>query len=183
MAVGSLWKLAQRALFSKPTPEQQLLRLLKTATVRRVVEVGVDSIDATEQMLAAIVKQAKGDPVRYTAIDPFDERPAGEGALPLMAAYRRLVATGARVRLAPGTLAGKLAAEANALADTDLVMLSRAATDAALAGGWFYLPRMCHPATLVVRRRVEAAEGSPEAWSVVALAEVAQRATPARRAA
>lgn len=185
MAVGDLFRYAVRAFFSKPTPERQLLRLAKQHTIRRVVEVGVESVDSTAQLLDVLVKQAKGEPVKYTALDLFDARPQGAPTTPLVGVYRRLVSTGARVRLTPGDLAASLAAEANSLADTDLLLLSREASDEALAFAWFYVPRMCHPGTLVLRRTDAEAETDAGEWATVPLSEVAARASvrPARRAA
>jgi hypothetical protein len=185
MAVGDLFRYAARAFFSKPTPERQLLRLAKQHTFRRVVEVGVESVDSTAQLLEVIGKQAKGEPVKYTAIDPFDARPEGSPKMPLVGVYRRLVATGARVRLTPGDLAASLAAEANSLADTDLLLLSREASDEALAFAWFYVPRMCHPGTLVLRRTDGDAADDAGEWETISLSEISARANqrPARRAA
>lgn len=177
MAVGDLFKYARRALFSKPTPERQLLRLAKQHAIRRVVEVGVESIESTTQLLGELVKQAKGETVKYTALDLFDARPDGAPKMSLVGAYRGFVATGAKVRLTPGALAGSLASEANSLADTDLLLLSREASDEALAHAWYYVPRMCHPGTLVLRRVDGEDADSPGEWRTIPLDEVAARAS------
>lgn len=187
MAVGDLFRYAARVLFSKttPTPEKQLLRLAKQHTIRRIVEVGIDSVDSTAQLLDVLVKQAKDAPIKYTALDLFDARPQGAPSTPLVGVYRRFIATGAKVRLTPGDLAPSLCAEANSLADTDLLLLSREASDEALAHAWFYVPRMCHPGTLVLRRTDgEAADAAGE-WAPVSLSDIAARANsrPLRRAA
>lgn len=181
MAVGSLFRYAQRALFAKPTPERQLLKLVKQQPIRRVLEVGIDSLDTSEQLLQALGKQAGGDELAYTAIDAFEERDAGASPLPLMQAYRRLIATGAKVRLTPGALAETIAAEANSLADTDLLLLSTTATDAQLETAWYYVPRMCHPGTLVLRRCVGPEDGTQDAWNAVPLEEIAARANKPRK--
>lgn len=186
MAVGDLFKYAHRALFAKPSPERQLLKLVKQQPVRRVVEIGVDSIETTSVLLTALLKQAAGEPVVYTAIDPFDERPADEAPLPLMEAYRTLVPTPAQTRLVPGRLGMAVAAEANSLADTDLLLLSQQATDAELAEAWFYVPRMCHPGTLVLRRLEGEDADSLGDWVAVSLEEVsglASQAPPRKLAA
>lgn len=187
MAVGDLFRYAARAFFSKPTPapEKQLLRIAKQHVIRRVVEVGVDSVDATAQLLETLVKQAKDEPVKYTALDLFDARPEEAAKTPLVGVYRRFIATGAKVRLTPGELAPSLASEANSLAETDLLLLSREATDEALAHAWFYIPRMCHQGTIVLRR-TEGEEGAAEGeWATVSLSDIAARANSrdVRRAA
>ncbi|QDT68476.1 hypothetical protein MalM25_13980 [Planctomycetes bacterium MalM25] len=176
MAVGGLFKYARRALFSKPTPERQLLKALKQQPIRRVVELGVDSEEATVTLLQALAKQAGGEPIEYTAIDPFEVRPADQEALPLAGYYRQLVATGARVRLKPGEVAPGVAAHANSLADTDLLLLSRRTTDADLGPSWFYVPRMCHPGTLVFRRHEGETAEQPGEWRPITLEEVSSQA-------
>lgn len=183
MAVGGLFRFAHRALFAKPTPDRQLLKLIKATPVRRVVEVGVDSLAVTEALLAAVVKQSAGEAIRYTALDPFDQRPPGREALPLMEAYRRLVPLGAKVRFAPGDPTAGIAAEANSLENTDLLLLSAEATDAALGSAWYFVPRMCHPGTLVVRRLPAGGAENGEAWETVPLTRVAQLAAPPLRKA
>lgn len=179
MAVGDLLKYAHRALFAKPSPERQLLKLVKQQPIRRVVEVGVESIETTSQLLNALAKQAGGEPIVYTAIDPFDERPAPLEPLPLRQAYRSLVATQAQTRLIPGPLGPSVAAEANSLADTDLLLLSREASDAELGGAWFYIPRMCHPGTMVLRRVEGETPDSQGGWAAVMLDEVSALASQA----
>lgn len=187
MAVGDLFRYAARALFSKaaPTPEKELLRIAKQHTIRRIVEVGIDSVDSTAQLLEALVKQAKDAPIKYTALDLFDARPQGAPSTPLVGVYRRFIATGAKVRLTPGDLAPSLCAEANSLADTDLLLLSREASDEALTHAWFYVPRMCHPGTLVLRRTECETTDAVGEWQTIPLAEISARANyrPARRAA
>lgn len=179
MAVGELFRYARRAFFSKPTPEKQLLRLAKQQPVRRVVEVGVESLESTIELLTTLVKQARGEAVAYTALDPFDERVAGADGLSLVSAYRQLVATGASVRLKPGGLGGLVAAEANSLADTDLLLLSREASDAALGTAWRYVPRMCHPGTLVLRRVDGDTDEQTGEWRTLSLQEISDRADQA----
>jgi hypothetical protein len=187
MAVGDLFRYAARAFFSKtaPTPEKQLLRIAKQHTIRRIVEVGIDSVDSTAQLLDALVKQAKDAPVKYTALDLFDARPDGTPTTPLVGVYRRFIATGAKVRLTPGDLAPSLCAEANSLADTDLLLLSREASDEALVHAWFYVPRMCHPGTLVLRRTDGMDGDATGEWAPISLSDIAARANfrTARRAA
>lgn len=182
MAVRGLFEYARRALFSAPTPEQQLLRSVKRHEVRRVVELGVDSLDGSSSMLAALVKRAGAEPVSYAGFDLFDERPPASEPLALIDAHRALAGCGARVRLSPGGPTAGVVAEANALADTDLLVVSSLATDAELEPVWFFLPRMCHAATLVLRRDPAAGPEDP-AYVPMPVAELVERATPHRLAA
>jgi hypothetical protein len=184
MAVGDFFKYARRVLFPKATPEQQLLKLVKPHKIGRVVELGIDSLDTTAALLAALGKLGNETPVAYTAVDRFDDRPAGEERLSLVATYRRLIATGAKVRLTPGGFATALASEANSLAGTDLLLMSRGLTDEAVGHGWFFVPRMLHPGTIVIQRVAGADADAPD-WRVVPTDEVLSKAAgrPARRAA
>ncbi|MEO0530302.1 MAG: hypothetical protein AAF266_06950 [Planctomycetota bacterium] len=178
MSVGGLFSYARRALFSKPTPERQLIRLVKKESIRRIVEIGIESIDDTISVLASTVKQARGEAVSYTALDLFDERPSDACPLQLMQGYRQLVASGAKVRLVPGSPVGSLVREANSLADTDLLLISQSVSDDALDPAWFYLPRMCHPGTLVYRLAPSETDDTPAEWQPIGLDEVARLATP-----
>lgn len=176
MAVGGFFERARRAFFSKPTPEQSLLKLVKGQPIHRVVELGIESLETTAKLLAQLDKQAGGERLTYTAIDPFDERPADTQPLTLAETYRQLVATGARLQMTPGRLAASIATQANSLADTDLLLLSSQATDEALDTSWYYLPRMCHPGTLVFRRHDGQEADDPGDWLPVTLEEIAARA-------
>lgn len=180
MSVGGLFKYAQRAFFSKPTPERQLVRLVKKEAIRRIVEVGIESLEDTTSVLQSCVKQARGEAVSYTALDLFDERSDSVEPLQLVSGYRQLVATGAKVRLVPGGAIGSLIREANSLADTDLLLLSKAVDDASLAAAWYYLPRMCHPGTLVFRLMPGGSTDGPAEWQPIGLDEIAQRAGGSR---
>lgn len=181
MAVGGLFNYARRALFSKPTPERQLLKTLRQEPIRRVVELGVDSQEATAELLTALVKKAGDEPIDYTAIDPFDVRSTDLEPLSLAGCYRQLVATGARVQLKPGEIAPGVATHANSLADTDLLLLSRRTTDAQLGPAWFYVPRMCHPGTLVFRRHEGETAEDPGEWRPISLEAVSAQAGAATR--
>jgi hypothetical protein len=57
------------------------------------------------------------------------------------------------VQLVPGDAFTALARTANALADTDLIVISADQDAAALDLSWFYLPRMLHAASQVVVAR------------------------------
>ncbi|MEQ8849603.1 hypothetical protein [Botrimarina sp.] len=184
MAVGGLFRYARETFFSKPTPEKQLLRLVKPTPVRRVVEVGIGSFAITQALLASVVKQAGGEPVHYTALDEFDQRPAGAAPLSLRDAYRRLSQKGVRLRLVPGDPIASLVGESNSLENTDLLLLTSDATDLRLAAAWYFVPRMCHPGTQIVRQTASSDAEAAGAWEVVPLSTVARLAArPTRLAA
>ena len=169
------FRYARLALFSKEAGDRFLYRLVKGQRTRRIVELGIESIERTTNVVQLAVEQAKQTSVLYSGFDAFDERPQEEEPLSLLVAHRRLSACGAKVRLTPGGAIQALPSMANSLADTDLVIISAAVTDADLAPVWFYLPRMCHPGTRVIRQQTERKEDG--GWATVALEEVRQRAS------
>lgn len=183
MAVGGLFRYAQRALFAPPTPDRQLLRLTKGHSIRRVVELGLEDVATTKRLLEQLVKNAGGETVSYTVIDLFEQRGQGVPQLRLADAYRELRPTDVRMRVAPGSISSGLANEANALGDTDLLLLAQHATDDAIGAAWFYIPRMCHPGTVVLRRESFDPAAPAEAWTPIPLAEIARKSAASGRLA
>jgi hypothetical protein len=98
--------------------------------------------------------------VSFTGIDWFEARPQEIPPLSLKEAYRVLRATGANVRLAPGAPGKSLAAAANAHQNTDLIVISALVPDVELQAAWFYVPRMLHARSILVREH-RAASGEP----------------------
>lgn len=183
MAVGGIFRYAQRALFAAPTADRQLLRLVKGRPIRRIVQLGLEDLTLTRRLLEGLVKHASGEAIHCTLIDAFEQRPSAAEPLALAQTYRELTPTGVRLRLVPGDPSAGLAREANALADTDLLVLAPWLDEAALRGAWFYVPRMCHPATLVLQRQASGSDERAPAWREISTEEVAQRAGSTRRAA
>ena len=150
MSVARLLRYGRLAYFAKPKSDRMLYGLVRRNGVRRVVEVGIDSLERTSRMLKLALDYAAEGEVRYTGVDPFEERPVEATPLPLIEAHRELRGVGASVRLTPGNTTA-VAAMANSLADTDLLLLSAGLTDGDLTALWRYVPRMCHPGTAVLR--------------------------------
>lgn len=181
MAVGGFFRYAQKAFFSKPTPERQLLKLVKSQPIHRIVELGIDSLETTVCLLTTLGKQIPNERLAYTAIDPFDERPADQTPLSLGETYRRLIATGAKLQMTPGALDASVAMQANSLANTDLLLLSSRATDESLQQAWYYFPRMCHPGTMVLRFFDEPTTDGTGLWQSISLEEISARAGTTNR--
>ncbi|TWT48801.1 hypothetical protein [Botrimarina hoheduenensis] len=177
MGVGAFLRYARDAFFAKPTPERQLIKLARQHSVRRVVELGIGSLEQTQTLLKAIVDSAGGAGVSYTAVDPFEQREPGQAPLSLIAAHRTLSVCGVKARLTPGDPEHSLATVANSLSDTDLVVLPLGIGERSGSPAWFYLPRMCHPGTLVVEPTPRAEE--PDTWTVWPLADVQRQARQA----
>jgi hypothetical protein len=131
--------------------DKALFRRIGQLKPRRIVEVGIGSLDRACNLIAAAQRFAAGDTIRYTGIDWFEERTPPLSPMPLIHAYRELQSTGATVRLMPGTPGTVLPQAANALQRTDLILISADVQDQSLQRAWFYLPRMCQTGTLVLR--------------------------------
>ena len=149
-AVGAL-KYAYLAFFSKPKSERQLYRSLKQSQGLRIVEVGIGSIERAVNLITVAQRYNPGATVSYTGFDWFEEREIGSSPLPLIHAHRQLQLTEARIRLVPGFPTATLPQIANSLQRTDLIVISSELNDAAMERAWFYLPRMCHSSTTVLR--------------------------------
>ena len=91
-----------------------------------------------------------GTEINYTGIDLFEARDPSQGpGLALRQAHRLLAQTGARIRLAPGDAFTGVAQVANALAGTDLIVISGCQDRELVDRAWFYFPRMSHQHTAV----------------------------------
>ncbi|MGH6737783.1 MAG: hypothetical protein ACREDY_01910 [Bradyrhizobium sp.] len=112
----------------------------------------------------------------YSGIDLFELSPADETSkLSLKAAHCMLKPTGARVRLVPGDPFTALAAAANTIGASDVIVIAAGHDAESLRRAWFYIPRMLHPATQVF---VERSDGGtiPPVFQVISHDEIRRRA-------
>ena len=151
MPAVSLLRYAQLAFCSKPKHERTLYREIKRLKAKRIVEVGMGNIARAVQMVSVAQRYSSDANISYTGLDWFDERKPGEEPMPLIHVHRQLQLSGARARLVPGFPAVTLPQVANSLQRTDLILLSHQIDDTAMLRAWFYMPRMCHSTTLVLR--------------------------------
>lgn len=134
-------------------------------------------------MIAVAQRYAAGKSVTYTGIDLFEARPVPGSGLTLKAAHQQLKATGAHIKLIPGDPLSALSRMANALQNTDLLVISGDQDVQSLEHSWFYMPRMLHQTSLVF---IEKNLGPHTALVRLTEREVEQLAaatTSARRAA
>lgn len=174
---------ARLAYFSKPQHERSLYKAIRKHKTCRIVEIGIGSAERAVHLISTAQRYQGQSPISYTGFDWFEERAATAAPLPLIHAHRQLQLTGARVRLVPGFPPATVPQLANSLQRTDLLLISAAVEDAALERTWFYLPRMCHPGTVVLR---EAGMNADELrYESIPLAELERRAAAreVRRAA
>ena len=174
MAAIGLLGYARLAFLSQPKHERQLYKHIRKLRVQRIVEVGIGSSARAVDLVSTAQRYTQATAVSYTGLDWFEEREAGSEPLPLIHAHRQLQLTGARVRLVPGFPPATLPQLANSLQRTDLILISRQVNDSSLERTWFYLPRMCHHQTLVLRE--VAMDDGELHFKQITLAELDQRA-------
>ena len=164
------------AYASRPKSERTLYRLVKRHRAVRIVEVGVSDIGRTASLIQVAQRFAVSEKVSHTGLDWFDARSKPLAELPLKEAHRILRATGANVRLVPGDPAVSLPTVANAHQNTDFILISHAVADDDLKSAWFYVPRMLHQKSVVLReKRTNSGEPAFEWLSLAQIAEWAGR--------
>lgn len=138
------------AYFSKPASDRILYRAIRRLSVRRILEIGIDSPQRSVRMVNLARRGAGSDAVRYAAVDLFEARPVAlPQGLSLKDTHKLLAATHAQVQLIPGDPAQALARAANALGKIDLLLISAQHDATSLGAAWFYMPRMLHPKSRV----------------------------------
>jgi len=182
MPAAGVIKFTYLAYLAKPSSDRSLYRLLKNEKVCRIVELGIGSLPRVSNLIAVAQRFSPNDEIHYTAVDWFDMRASDLEPLKLIEAHRVLKSTGVKVRLLPGDPGRTLRDVANSLPKTDLIVIHPAVTDSDLANAWYYLPRMCHPRTTVLRAAELGGEVSYRALSFGEIAERSVAAIPARAA-
>jgi hypothetical protein len=168
---------------SQPPAERIVYRGIRRQQARKIVEVGIGTARRAVRMIQVAQATAAAGEVQYTGIDPFEGRSQADGpGLSLKEAHRKLKATGARIRLVPGSPEAGLSQVANALGKVDLLLLSATPAPQSLGQAWFFVPRLLDDRTLVFLEGV-----SPDgvvSFRRVDPAEIRQwAARPCRRAA
>jgi hypothetical protein len=183
VAAAHWFRYAYLAYVSRPKSVRQLYRLVKRHQVRRIVEIGVSDLTRSISLLEVAQRFAGDQKVTHSGLDWFDARPKHMPPLTLKESYRELHGTGASVRLVPGSPAASLAAVANSHQNSDLILISAAVSSDELQAAWFYVPRMLHPKSVILREQLSSSgELSYEWLSLSQIAEWAGR-TGGRRAA
>jgi hypothetical protein len=185
LLTASRLKYLYLAYFSKPQSDRILYRAIRRRKVRRILEIGIGNASRALRMIGVAQRGASGEAIRYVAIDPFEtRRPDAAPGLSLKEAHRLLKSTAAQIQLIPGDPAAALARSANALANMDLVIISSDYDEQALAGAWFYLPRMLHAGSQVyIESRLSQAGDKTHALLSPAEIEARASAKDRRRAA
>lgn len=167
--------------FSKPICDRSLYKAIKQHRPRKILEIGLTSTQRTLRMLDFASRLADGGAMRYSAIDLFEARDKSQPKLSLKEVHKELKAAGIQPQLIPGDPAGALTRSANALPETDLILISAANDDATLASAWFFFPRMLHAGSLVLRQVVDAT--GQTTLQPVSAEQIRQLASSSRRRA
>jgi hypothetical protein len=138
------------AHLSKPAENRPIYQELLKGRTTKILEVGVGLGQRAAQIIQIASRLQVGTEINYTGIDLFEARDPSQGpGLALRQAHRLLAQTGARIRLAPGDAFTGVAQVANALAGTDLIVISGCQDRELVDRAWFYFPRMIHQHTAV----------------------------------
>jgi hypothetical protein len=182
VAAANWFRYTYLARFARPKGNRQLYRLVKRQRVCRVVEIGITDLSRAVSLIQ-VAQRFAAEKVWYTGFDLFEARPAGREALALKETYRILRATDANVRLVPGMPNMSLASAANAHQNTDIILLGPDVSETDLKGAWFYVPRMLHENSIVLRERHNAdGQVSFQAITRTQIAELASRDSMRRAA-
>ncbi len=173
MSVVSHLELAYLFYLSKPAAERSLYRQIQSLKPAKIFEIGIGSGQRALRMLQVAQRFRPLGELRYAGVDLFEGRPANAQALTLKNAYVMFKATGVRSQLVPGDPYSGLVRAANSLRDNDLLLIAGDQDEESLAQAWFYVPRMLHANSLVLRETL-AAGGS--VWQPVSRADIDQLA-------
>lgn len=185
MSVGSLLRSSYLRYFSQPAHERTIYQVLAGRCFRSIVEIGIDLETRTPRLLEAAAAGTPLAELRYTGIDQFDARPKEQPRLLLKQAHAALRPRLAKAQLVPGDAASALSRVANALANTDLLLVSLLPDRNSLAAAWSWVPRMLSDSSLVFLEERDA-KTAKLSWRPLAMTEIHRLATVAsksRRAA
>ena len=137
---------------SKPRESRALYRTAHKLRAKRIVEFGITDPDRSLRLVKLAVEACSpGQQICYTALDLFDARSEKRSPLTIKQAHRHFASSGAKVQLVPGPLPEGLARRANTLLGSDLIIFAEDVVPANDGRFWFYLPRLLHPESCVLR--------------------------------
>ena len=169
------------AHLSRPATQRPIYQTIRRHGLRRIVELGVGLADRSMRMIEVAAGRAGAEAVVFTGIDLFELRSAQDRpGLSLKSAHRKLVATGAKIRLLPGDPYAALARTVNMLGMADLVVVSADQDQSAMSRAWYFIERLLQQRSHVLVQVPDA--GKPEgAFRAVSRAEVRQLAGSVQR--
>ena len=151
MSVLAFFKKVHLVHFSKPAGERAIWKTVMQQAPKRIVELGIGDGVRTKRMLE-LASTAVADKVQYTGQDLFEGRSTDQAGLTLKEAHRAFATDQVSSRLAPGDVYSVLTRMANSLTNTDLLLISNEHDDSVLAAAWYYVPRMLHEDSVILRQ-------------------------------
>ena len=181
MPIQSGLRYLHLAYFSHPAENRLLYRAIRRKRVRRIVEIGVGSVERAVRMIRLASQTASPIKVRYTGLDRFEMREPEHGEpLSLKRAHRDLRTADAQVKLVPGNPAQSLIRVANSLTNSDLVLISAEEGEIFTEQAGFYLPRLLHSESLVFEQERSEPDGTSQ-WRQRTPLEIESRVEQRRR--
>ena len=171
------------AYLSRPACDRQLYRGLRSWRAGSIVELGMGDAARTRRMLQIAKRYSSAQNVRYTGIDLFEARPTQQPAFPLKTAHQQLQIAGVRLQLAPGDPLSALTRLANTLVGTDLLLVSAGVDAESLERAWFFVPRMLHERSRVLREERTASGSLLRSLTLAEIHKLAALQKPQRRVA
>ncbi len=181
MSFGRLLRSVYLLYFSQPAADRAIFKALKKRPIRSIVELGIGFSGRTRLLFEVAAWQAENLPLRYTGIDLFEARPAGQPRMPLKRAFAEFRQENVRIQLVPGEPGAALRRVANSLTGTDLLLISADQDADSLASAWTWMPRMLTADSLIFREE-PAGQPGKALWRPVSLAEIQSLAAQSGRA-
>jgi uncharacterized protein YbaR (Trm112 family) len=136
------------SLLAKPACNRKLLQLVKKEQCQSFLEIGLGDGTRCKNMLR-IANKFSDRPIRYTGVDLFDARPAGE-PLKLIDMHKTLKAFDAKTQLVPGAAGHAIQRIANSHLRTDLIVISGETDLKEIESVISFFPRMLHANSCVL---------------------------------
>lgn len=160
---------------SKPAGERPIYRLAARTKPRRILELGLGTLQRTERLLR-VAATAPGQ-VHYVGLDRFEGRlPTDPPGVSLKQAHQRLHALG-RVQLVPGNVDGSLSRLCNHLGVFDLVLVSSDNDPRHLERCWFFIQRVVNDRTTVLVETAESGGRAATVWKTVTKPQIDELAS------
>ena len=159
---GTLWL----TRFSKPAGERQIYRLVRGKSPKRILELGLGSLERTDRVLS-FAGSSGGDQVHYVGLDRFEGRlPSDPPGVTLKAAHQRLHSLG-RVQLVPGNVDTSLARLCNHLGVFDLVLIAADNDPRHLERSWIFIQRLINATTTLLVETPDGAKAGRTLWKAI----------------
>lgn len=180
MSVTRLLRSSYLLYFSQPAGDRVLWKAISKCGVRSIVELGIGFSGRTKRLLEVAGWKEDTRPMRYTGIDLFEARPAGQPGISLKEAYAEFRLPDVKIQLVPGDPNMALRRVANSLTDTDLLLVSLNQERDSLTAAWNWVPRMLTDSSLVFVEE-PAAKAGTTTWKQLSVEEVKKLAASAGR--